>query len=53
MRKIRRKSDFKNTNEESNGKIIEEEEIKLPKFGRKGDVENVDEETKEINSEEE
>ena len=38
MRKSRRKSDFENTNEESNGKSIEEEEIKLPKCGRKGDV---------------
>ena len=41
MRKIRRKIDFDNTNKESNGNIIEEEEIKLPKFGRKGDVKNV------------
>ena len=46
MRKSRRKSDFENTNEESNGKSIEEEEIKSPKSDRKGDVENVNEETK-------
>ena len=38
MRKSRRKSDFEHTNEESNGKSIEEKEIKLPKCGRKGDV---------------
>ena len=41
MSKSRRKIDFENTNEESNGKSIEEEVIKLPKCGRKGDVENV------------
>ena len=35
MRKNRRKSDFDNTNEESNGKTIEEEEIKLPRYGKK------------------
>ena len=39
MRKGRRKSDFDNTNEESNGKSIEEEEIKSPKCGRKVEVE--------------
>ena len=38
MRKSMRKRDYVNTNEESNGKSIEEEEIKLPKCGRKGDV---------------
>ena len=41
MRKSRIKSDFDNTNKESNGKSIEEEDIKSPKCGRKGDVENV------------
>ena len=46
MCKSRRKSDFEHTNKESNGKSIEEEEIKLPKCGRKGDVKNVNEETK-------
>ena len=39
MRKGRRKSDFENTNEELNGKSIEEEDIKSPKCGRKGNVE--------------
>ena len=34
-------------------KRIEEEEIESTKCGRKGDVENVNEETKESNSEEE
>ena len=51
MRKGKRTFYFENTNEESNGKSIEEEEIKSPKCGRKGDVENVNEETKERNSE--
>ena len=41
MRKSRRKGDFEHTNEESNGKISEEEEIKLPKCGRKGDDKNL------------
>ena len=38
MRKSRRKVDFEYTNEESNRKSSEEEVIKLPKCGRKGDV---------------
>ena len=38
MRKRRRKGNFEHTNEESNGKSSEEEDIKLPKCGRKGDV---------------
>ena len=38
MRKSRRKDDFEHTNEESNGKSSEEEEIKLPKCGKKSDV---------------
>ena len=33
--------------------FFEEEEIKWPKWNKKGDVENVNEETKESNSEEE
>ena len=41
MRKGRRKRYFQNTNKELNGKIIEEEEIKSPKCGRKGNVETV------------
>ena len=32
---------------------MEDREIKLPKCGRRGDVENVNEETKEISSKEE
>ena len=38
MCKSRVKVDFEYTNVESNGKSSEEEEIKLPKCGRKGDV---------------
>ena len=53
MRKGKRTFYFENTNEESNGKGVEEEEIKSYQCGRKGDVENVNEETKESNSEEE
>ena len=41
MRKGRRKSDFENTNKWLNGSSIEEEEIKSPKCGRKGNVETV------------
>ena len=33
-----RNGDFEHKNEKSNGKSSEEEEIKLPKCGRKGDV---------------
>ena len=43
MRKGRRKDDFDYANEESNGKSIEEEEIKLPKCGRKDGVTNLNE----------
>ena len=43
MRNIRRKGDFEHTNEESNWKISEEEEIKLPKCGKKGDTEILNE----------
>ena len=46
MRKGRRKSDFDNTNGELNGKNIEEEQIKSPKCGNRGNVETVNEETK-------
>ena len=53
MRKSRRKSDFENINEESNGKSIEEEEIKLPKCGRKVDVKNSNKKIKESIIEEE
>ena len=53
MRKGRRKSDFQNRNEELNGSSSEEEEIKSPKCGVKGNAETVNEETKESNSEEE
>ena len=48
-----RKNNFENTNKELNGKRIEQEEIKSPKCGRKGNIETVNEETKESNSEEE
>ena len=36
IRKGRRKGDFENTNKELNGSISEEEEIKSPKCGIKG-----------------
>ena len=51
--KGRRKISFENTNKELNGSSIEEKGIKSPKCGRKGNVETVNDETKEINSEEE
>ena len=53
MHKGRRKIDFENTNKGLNGSSIEQEDIKSPKYGRKGIVETVNEETKESNSEEE
>ena len=53
MRKSRRKDYFEHTNVESNGKNSEEEENKLPKCGRKGDAENLNEKTKETIIEEE
>ena len=43
MHNSRKNSDFEHTNEESNGKSSEEEDIKLPKCGRKGDAENLNE----------
>ena len=49
----RRKGVFEHTNEESNGKSSEEEEIELSKCGRKGDAKNLNEKTKESISEEE
>ena len=39
----RRKGDFEHSNEESNGKSSDEEENQLPKCGRKGDTENLNE----------
>ena len=53
MRNSRRKVDFEHTNEESNGKSSEDEEIKWPKCGRKDDAENLNEKKKENISEEE
>ena len=44
MRKVRRKSNVDNTNEEMQGKISEEEEVKVPKCNRKSHVETVNEE---------
>ena len=38
MRKSTRKGDFEHTNKEPNGKNSVEEEIKLSKCGRKGEV---------------
>ena len=43
MRDSRRKGDFENSNEESNGNSTYEEENQLPKCGRKGDAENLNE----------
>ena len=51
MRKSRRKGDFEHTKEVSNGKSSEEEEIKLPQRGRKDDVKNLNEKTRESISE--
>ena len=53
MRNSRIKGDFQHTNEESNGKSSEEEDIKLPKCDRKGDAKTLNEKTKENISEEE
>ena len=44
MRKVRRKSNVDNTNEETQGKSSEEEEVKIPKCNRKSHVETVNEE---------
>ena len=43
MRDSIRKDDFEPTNEESNGKSSDEEENQLPKCGRKGVAENLNE----------
>ena len=43
IRNSRRKCHFQHTSEESNGKGIEEEKIKLPKCGRKGDIKHLNE----------
>ena len=43
MRDSRRKGNFDPTNKESNGKSSDEERNQLPKCGRKGDAENLDE----------
>ena len=47
MRDSRRKGDFEPTNEKSNGKSSDEEENQLPKCGREGDAENLNEKKKE------
>ena len=47
----KRKCYFEHTNKESNGNSSEEEEIKLPKCGRKGEAKNLNEKTKENISE--
>ena len=39
----RRKGDFEHSNEESNGKSSAEEENQLPKCGKKGEAENLNE----------
>ena len=52
MRVSRRKGDFEPTNEESKGKSSDEEENQLPKCGKKGDAENLNE-TKKKNINEE
>ena len=41
-----RKVDFEHSNEESNGNSSYEEENQLPKCGRKGDAENLNEKGK-------
>ena len=53
MRDSRRKVNFEPTNEESNGKSSDEEENQLPKWGRKGDAEDLNEKKENINEEEE
>ena len=52
MRDSMRKGDFEHSNEESNGNSSNEEENQLPKCGRKGHAENLNEK-KNINEEEE
>ena len=48
MHDSRRKGDFEHSNEESNGKISDEEENQLPKCGSKGDAENLNEKKRKI-----
>ena len=48
-----RKGDFQHSSEESNGNSSDEEENKLPKCGRKCDLEILNEKKKNINEEEE
>ena len=43
MRDSMRKGDFEHSNKESNGNSSDEEENKLPMYGRKGDAENLNE----------
>ena len=43
MRDSRRKGGFDNSNKESNGNSSDEEENQLPKCGKKGDAENLNE----------
>ena len=46
MRGSKRKGDFEHSNEVSNGNSSDEEENQLPKCGRKGDAENLNEKKK-------
>ena len=46
MRDSRRKGDFEHSNEESNGNSSDEGENQLPKCGRKGDTENLNDKKK-------
>ena len=46
MRDIMRKGDFEHSNEESNVNSSDEEENQLPKCGRKGNAENLNEKKK-------
>ena len=43
-----RKGDFEHSNKESNGKSSDEEDNQLPKCGRKGDAENLNEKKKTL-----
>ena len=52
MRDIMRKCDFEHSNEESNENSSDEKENQLPKGGREGDTENLNEKKKNINEEE-
>ena len=46
MHDCRRNCDFDHSNEKSIGKSSDEEDNQLPKFGRKGDDENLNEKEK-------